>query len=285
MAANSGDDYLSRLNEHENFVLGMTTGVVEQVSSQPILFWKNSYQQGLPFTANPMHLYRGILASCCNMAALTAIQTMSAGMFQKAMIDATGGAGSDGVSAGIEITSALLGGAVSGPVCCALELTMIQQQRFGGSMPSTLGRIVQNHGAAGLMRGLFPSTAREALFTAGYLGTVPATRKYLDRSGFFAAAPRVGEAVAVIGAGMACGALTQPFDTAKTCMQGDMERKRYRGFLETLRTLSAEYGGVKAMYRGYLWRSCNIVLDFFLLDFLAIRLAPMMYPEKLKPCA
>eukprot|EP00928_Gymnodinium_smaydae_P015494 TRINITY_DN1572_c1_g1_i2.p1 TRINITY_DN1572_c1_g1~~TRINITY_DN1572_c1_g1_i2.p1 ORF type:complete len:104 (+),score=7.32 TRINITY_DN1572_c1_g1_i2:111-422(+) len=80
MAANSGDDYLSRLNEHENFVLGMTTGVVEQVSSQPILFWKNSYQQGLPFTANPMHLYRGILASCCNMAALTAIQTMSAGI-------------------------------------------------------------------------------------------------------------------------------------------------------------------------------------------------------------
>ena len=50
---------------------------------------------------------------------------------------------------------------------------MIQQQRNGGGLLSTGGRIVSEHGVMTLFRGLFTSCGREGLFTAGYLGAAP----------------------------------------------------------------------------------------------------------------
>jgi hypothetical protein len=272
-----GEDKLRNLDEHQNFTLGLVTGVVEQTIVQPLLFWKNSFQQGVPFTLNPKIVYRGTAASCTSMAALTGIQFISSGYLQKFV---AGGVGNR-MTWGQEVTCAFLGGAISGPACCLLELTMIQQQRHGGSMPGTMSRIVQSSGPLGLTRGLLMSTGREAFFTAGYLGILPATQKYI-REHATTVSPQVAQAAGTVSTGLLCGLITQPMDTAKTCMQGDIERKKYGGTLETMRKLLAEYGSVRALYRGYLWRSANIIADFFLLDALSQVMAPIIFPDRFR---
>jgi hypothetical protein len=176
-AAHAADeDKLRSLDEHQNLGLGIVTGVVEQAVTQPLLFWKNSLQQGVPFTLSPRMVYRGTAASCTSMATLTGMQFISSGYLQKLV---TGDAGAR-MTWGQEVSCAFLGGAVSGPACCVFELVMIQQQRHGGTMPGTISRIVGTHGLSGLSRGIVGSTGREACFTAGYLGCLPATQKYIS---------------------------------------------------------------------------------------------------------
>lgn len=271
----SETEILRSLDERESCTLGLVAGVIDQVATQPILFWKNSFQQGIPFTVSPRVIYRGLFASCCNMACLTSMQFTFSGTCQKLL---TGDASAK-MSWGQEVACGFLGGAMSGPACCLLELIMIQQQRFGGTMYGTLGRVVKDQGPASLMRGLVGSTGREAVFTAGYLGSVPATRRWAKERGGLVT-PEVDELLGTVTAGLVCGFLTQPCDTAKTCMQGDLERTRYKGFLQTLGQLHREYGSVKALYRGYLWRSLHIIIDFIVLDKVAQFLAPVVYPEK-----
>lgn len=266
---------LRGLSEHELLLLGVSTGVVEQVISQPLLYWKNSFIQGLPFTANPSIVYRGTFAAVSNMAALTGLQFLSSGFFQRAIVGDT----SVKMGWGQEVTCGFFGGAMSGPVCCALELTMIQQQRFGGSFVGTCARIIRSHGAHGLMRGLFCSTFREAFYTAGYLGIVPATQQYVKES-YPAVDPSVGNSVGAIGGGLLCAALSQPLDTAKTCMQGDIEKKKYGGTVATMRVLYKEHGSVLAIYRGYTWRAVYCIFDFFALDYLQSKIAPILFPSR-----
>merc|ERR1712039_159352 len=160
------------------------------------------------------------------------------------------------------------------------ELTMIQQQRHGGTMPGTLARIVRSRGlgGSGLLRGLIASTGREAVFTAGYLGCLPAAQKML-RDHVTVVSAEVTQAVGAVTTGLLCGAITQPLDTVKTCMQGDLERKKYGKFFGILRTLVKEHGGVRALYRGYFWRSTNIIVDFILLDKMSAFLAPLIFPD------
>lgn len=268
-------DALRKLNEQEALSLGIATGCVEQCVSQPLLYWKNAYQQGLSFTMNPKVVYRGTAASVLNFSALTGLQFISAGFFQKII---TGGADKE-MSFGQEVAAGFLGGAVSGPICAVLELTMIQQQRFGGTIYGTQMRILRDAGPSALMRGVVPATGREALYTAGYLGSVPATQKYLKDYGFN---PWISNFLSATGAGLLCALISQPLDTAKTCMQGDIEMKKYGSLTGTLRTLREEYGSVRAMYRGYWWRAVYIIFDFIALDFLAKNLAPVMYPDKCK---
>jgi len=221
-------------------------------------------------------MYRGTFASCSNMAALTGIQFISTGAIQRLV---AGDAGSK-MTWGQEVTCAFLGGAASGPACCALELTMVQQQRFGGTFPGTIARIVRERGSVGLMRGLWCSTGREAIFTAGYLGSVPATQKLVKEH--TSLNPWLGNFLGAIGGGLVCAAISQPLDTIKTCMQGDLERKKYGGVVDTFKNLLIEHGSIRAMYRGYSFRAANIIVDFLLLDGLSRFFAPLMYPERFK---
>jgi solute carrier family 25 carnitine/acylcarnitine transporter 20/29 len=53
--------------------------------------------------------------------------------------------------------SAFMGGLASGVPCSMLELTMIQQQRFGGSIAGTPTRLVSDLGMRALTRGMLPT--------------------------------------------------------------------------------------------------------------------------------
>ena len=52
-----------------------------------------------------------------------------------------------------QVGAGFVGGALSGVICAPMELVMIQQQRSGGSLLGTAGRVLRDHGVGALFRG------------------------------------------------------------------------------------------------------------------------------------
>mmetsp|Transcript_35222 Transcript_35222/g.77494 ORF Transcript_35222/g.77494 Transcript_35222/m.77494 type:complete len:166 (+) Transcript_35222:51-548(+) len=141
----------SHLTDGENLVVGSTAALAEGLLLQPTLYWKNARQQGLPFTLRPSLLYRGTGAAICNEVGQMGLQ-----------FSVTGRLKSVSSSSGGQLAAAAGGGVVTAAFATPVELVMIQQQRFGSSILSTLVRLFKEHGmfGSGLMRGLGPAVAR-----------------------------------------------------------------------------------------------------------------------------
>lgn len=265
----------TELSGAENFAVGATAGTIEVTLLQPMLYCKNASQQGLPLTLNPMVLYRGLTVSVINMASLTALQfplsSFSAGLI-------TGGESAHRKLTDPEqVASGFCGGVLSGFLCAPMELVLIQQQRFGGSLLSTPVRIMSETGVLSIMRGLIPSCGREGLFTAGYVGVGPAFAGLLrENAGLDSVKSKM---LGAIGAGVLCATLSHPLDTMKTCMQGDIEQKTYKSFSQTAGTLYAD-GGLASFFRGWAWRTGRMILAVGIMTECKERLGPLMFPNK-----
>ena len=230
------------LSESENAGLGVFTAVVETSLLQPTLYWKNARQQRLPITLDPRIVYRGIGASLVNEAGQMALQFSLSGRLKELLSD---------------VPAAALGGLLAAAFASPVELVMIQQQRFGGSLLSTPLKIVQSHGVfgAGLFRGLGCAALRDAIYVGGMLGVAPAAQRSMTERG------SVGELWAAVGGsilgGLVGGIVSHPFDVVKTCMQGDLAQARYGGVFDAARALHAQ-GGAARFFDGCFWRTVNI---------------------------
>jgi hypothetical protein len=265
---------MQNLTNSENAVLGGCTAVVVGLSLQPTLFWKNAAQQGKPFTVNPRVIYRGL------GAALTAeIGQMGLQFFlTSAVKKIVAGSADKELSAVEEMSSALLGGAISAIYTSPVELVMIQQQNFAGSLPGTALRLIRQQGLLSLSRGILATSSRDAVYTLGLLGMCPVLQKKFQRDF------RCGESTAAFFAscvgGSICGAISCPFDAVKTCMQGDVEQNTYRGFLYTWKTCYRQgrlFGGVG-------WRVVNISGTLVIANEFRIRVSGYMFPGKAVAC-
>ena len=118
---------LAKLNGEQNCGLGMVAGCCCKAINYPLLSWKNSVQQGLGVSLNPAVVYRGLPMAMLNLGGTTAVQFGTTGFFQRAL-------GSVASKDDAEMGGAFLGGLASGVPCSVWELTMIQQQRFGGGL-------------------------------------------------------------------------------------------------------------------------------------------------------
>mmetsp|Transcript_11433 Transcript_11433/g.23999 ORF Transcript_11433/g.23999 Transcript_11433/m.23999 type:complete len:277 (+) Transcript_11433:90-920(+) len=266
------ENVLQRLSGGENCVLGIAAGAIEVGINQPMLYCKNAVQQGLPFTMDPRVLYRGVTMSAMNMGGLTGLQFYLSGFIQKQIT-----AGSPrSLTAAEEMGAGFLGGAISGLPCCVMELVMIQQQRFGGSIVGTASRLMRSQGAPILMRGFITSSGREGIYTLGYLGLVPVVQRELVQR--YNCSPVMGGIAGSICAGCFAGWASHPLDTIKTCMQGDVEGTKYTSITSTARLLYQE-GGIGAFYNGLFWRCGRMISAVFILHNLKIQLAPVMFPK------
>jgi len=263
---------MQKLTGGENALLGTLAGGIEVCIDQPMLYWKNAVQQNLKFTLNPKIVYRGLGASVTNMGVLTGLQFISTG-YIKSII--TGGVERD-MSSAENIVSGFLGGALSGIVCCPMELVMIQQQRWGGNIVGTPARIMSNHGATGLARGMISSVIREAVFTAGMLGLAPSIQTILEKKDVNSIT--AGVAGAMCG-GVMAATLSHPLDTVKTCMQGDIEQKTYTTFSRSLRAIYAERG-LSRMFSGWGWRCGRMICAIFWINLIKDKTAPIIFPHK-----
>mmetsp|Transcript_13296 Transcript_13296/g.21768 ORF Transcript_13296/g.21768 Transcript_13296/m.21768 type:complete len:271 (-) Transcript_13296:207-1019(-) len=263
-------DPYQKITTTENTILGVVAGTIEVTILQPMLYCKNASQQSLPFTLDPRKLYRGLAVSIFNMSVLTGIQFPLFGMISNAFTR-----GENRKLTSVEqISAGFFGGAMSGFACAPMELVLIQQQKFGGSVFSTPATLVSKYGASSMFRGFVTSCGREGIFTAGYMGIGPTITNYFHESqGLSLINSKV--VGAVIG-GVISATLSHPIDTVKTCMQGDAERKTYTTVTKTVQTLLQD-GGAKRFFRGWNWRTGRMICAICIMSECKIRLGPLLF--------
>jgi len=265
----------TKLNELQNATVGMTVGVIEVLCLQPLNYCKNMVQQGQPLSADPRKLYRGVGANSVNMGSCTMIQFAAGGSFKKII---AGGDSKRQLKGYEEMGAGIAAGVLSALVGSPLELIMIQQQRKGGGTVDTIKSISNPKNA---LRGFTGAAVREGLWCCGYLSIPPIVRRNL-REQFpdkFDSDAKARIPAALLGGAFACY-LTHPFDTVKTCMQGDIERKTYGTFSETWKKIGEE--GVTAFYRGAAFRYGRMCCAVFMMDVLQAAVGPMLYPNAFK---
>ena len=91
---------------------------------------------GLPLVFN-LQVYRGLPMAMMNLGGTTAVQFWATGFFQRLIQRGKEATAAD------KMLGSFLGGAFSGIPGSMWELTMIQQQRFGGSIISTPARVIK----------------------------------------------------------------------------------------------------------------------------------------------
>ena len=251
---------LQRLTDAQNALLGVAAGAIEAASTQPLTYTKNCIQQKVRVSLDPRIMYRGTPASMLADGTLIGAQFWVCGFLQKLIVKGN----PRDLTFAEEVGSAYLAGFASGVPCTVLELTMIQQQRFGGTLPGTLRRLYERNGLSGLFRGFIPASQREAFFAVGYLGLSPRVERVCDS---LEMSPTAGVAAGSIASGVLCAALTHPFDTCKSIIQGDLE---CGGLSATARALYAE-NGIQGFFRGYPARAAMICCCFFIFNVCARR--------------
>ena len=205
-------------------------------------------QQQRPISMSPAVMYRGVAANCVNMGSCTMIQFAVGGRL-KSLI--TGGEKRN-LSLYEEMTAGIGAGTISALVGSPLELIMIQQQRKGGAAPTRLANIMEN--PVNITRGFVGCAVREALWTCGYLSIPPVARRTLMDTypDTFDSNDKARIPAALFGGLFGCY-MTHPFDTIKTCMQGDIEREVYGNFFQTGSKIMKD-SGFTGFYRGATFR-------------------------------
>ena len=220
-------------------------------------------------------MYRGLFASISNMAALTAIQFFGVGLIKQAIVG-----NEDRALSGSEILiSAFAGGALSGIVCGPLELTMIQQQRFGLNIINTPTNIIRETGIFGMCRGILPSITREGIFTCGYLGVTPLLNKEISKNDKFNSIPKpILQFGCSMSAGLIASGLSHPADTIKTVMQGDIQQTTYKRAISSL-TYIVNRDGIQGLYRGFIWRYLRMGMTFFIFNLTMEPVSHLLFPH------
>lgn len=265
------------LTGFENATVGMTVGVIEVLILQPLNYAKNMTQIKQPISLDPRVMYRGVGANAVNMGSCTMIQFAVGGFLRKKLL---AGDSVRNLSLGEEITCGIGAGTVSALVGSPLELIMIQQQRTGFSLVTTLQSLAEK--PINITRGWIGCAVREALWTCGYLSIPPVVRRELIQSApqYFPTNDRARIPAALLGGLFACY-LTHPFDTIKTCMQGDVKRELYGNFLQTFRTIY-DSSGIRGFYRGATFRYSRMVCAVFIMDLMGEKVGQFLYPAAFK---
>mmetsp|Transcript_13286 Transcript_13286/g.19543 ORF Transcript_13286/g.19543 Transcript_13286/m.19543 type:complete len:268 (+) Transcript_13286:117-920(+) len=265
----------ANLNEFQNATVGMTCGIIEVLMLQPFNYAKNMAQQKLPIQFNPMVMYRGVGSNCVNMGSCTMIQFVMGGKLKQMILK-----GDDRrLKPWEEMMVGLTAGSVSALAGSPLELVMTQQQRKGKNTVATMQTIATPNN---FFRGFVGCAIREALWTCGYLSIPLIARGYLMQTypTIFDSTDKARVPSCLLGGMFACY-LSQPVDTIKTCMQGDIERQTYRGFNHTAGLIWKE-DGIRGFYRGATFRFGRMAIAVTILDTLREYVSPLMYPNAYK---
>jgi len=263
----------TKLNQFENATVGMAAGAIEVATLQPLNYFKNMIQQGLPIEYSPRIWYRGVGANIVNMGSCTMVQFSVGGAAKKAIL----GSETRPLKAYEEMGAGVFAGVMSAFLGSPLELVMIQQQRKGSS---TMGTISSIANPSTIGRGFVGTAVREGLWTCGYLSIPPIMRAQLRKSfpDTFDSDAKARVPASLLGGLFGCY-MTHPFDTIKTCMQGDIERKKFKNLVHTARVVYGE-NGITGFYRGATLRYLRMVIAVGLLDTLGSAIGPLLYPHR-----
>jgi len=263
----------TKLNQFANATVGMCASAIEVATLQPLNYFKNMIQQRLPIVYDARTMYRGVGANIINMGSCTMVQFSVGGAAKNAIL----GSETRPLKVYEEMGAGVFAGVMSAFLGSPLELIMIQQQVKGGSTAKTIGSIVK---PSTVGRGFIGTAVREGLWTCGYLAIPPIIRRQLRESfpTTFDSDTKARIPASLLGGLFGCY-MTHPFDTIKTCMQGDIENKKFKGLIQTARIIYGE-NGITGFYRGAMLRYARMVLAVGLLDTLGSVIGPVLYPHK-----
>lgn len=267
-----GGNDLHRLTASQNLALGLLAGCGSKMVNYPLLNWKNRVQQSLPLSFSPKVVYRGLPMAMINFGGTTGVQFSFTSAFQKKIA----GSSNRALTPREEMSGAFLGGFFSGIACSIWELTMIQQQRFGGSLLGTPLNLVHRYGRSSLTRGMVSSMGRESLFSMAMLGICPVLQRELMHR--YSLEEHTALAAGALTSSVFAATLTHPLDTIKTCMQGDVAQQKYTCMRETAALIAAEHGVAKGLFKGLSFRIALISTAFFLVNQWKEVLAPTLFP-------
>jgi len=250
----------------QNLALGITAGVCSKLCNYPLLNFKNTVQQGKPISFKPNIVYRGLPMACMNLGGTTGVQFVTTGFFQTMI------AGERKMTQQDEVLAALLGGLVSGVPCSVWELTMIQQQNFGGTLIGTPKRLIAEAGPMSLLRGVITTCARESIFTCAMLGVTPVLQRDLQVR--FSLGNEQALAIGALTGAFISATVTHPLDTIKTRMQGNIKGGNIRQEAALVRD---EFGYI-GMFKGLGFRIALIATTFFLVNKFKEAIVPVMFP-------
>jgi solute carrier family 25 (mitochondrial 2-oxodicarboxylate transporter), member 21 len=203
------------------------------------------------------------------VAPITAIQFAVNGMLQRMMLAVRPGKDAAASSVrkltdGEMMTTAAGAGAISSLVYSPVDLLTIQQQKLEKGVVDTGRHIWTHHGGfRGLYRGLSACAIREAVYTAGYLGLAPVLASHLRNDiPSLSNQPFLSGVLGACLAGTTAAVLTHPVDTAKTCMQSDMEGKLWPTARASMPKLISQ-GGIPSLFKGLVPRTFRLCGAFF----------------------
>ena len=234
----------------ENIVIGSCAAMAEVAIDQPLVYFKNSIQQGKSISWSPKIWYRGLFANLFGLVPVTAAQVTINHMLleylkkhhnEPTTID--------------KITAACGAGAMAALIASPTELVMLQQQNSGQNVYSVIKQIMsKSPQARRMLRGFMPTAVRDGGFTAGYLAISPLiqdkAKEYISN-----------EVVTSIGSGIAAGlvatTITHPWDTIKTKMQASLENPSAKSMLKTTQSIYNNEG-IKGFFKGISARGLRV---------------------------
>eukprot|EP00467_Chlorarachnion_reptans_P005323 CAMPEP_0114524088 /NCGR_PEP_ID=MMETSP0109-20121206/21657_1 /TAXON_ID=29199 /ORGANISM="Chlorarachnion reptans, Strain CCCM449" /LENGTH=279 /DNA_ID=CAMNT_0001705485 /DNA_START=142 /DNA_END=981 /DNA_ORIENTATION=- len=263
MSSSSGQKVRAQLTPMENLAVGAVGGTLETTIQMPLLTLKFATQEGRPLPKRLPEWYRGLGIQAGTLAPITAFQVMVNGLLEKTV---TGG--QRNLSDMETIGCAMVAGGTSATLYGPVDLIMIQQQKRQLSVFDTVKYIHTKFGIQnGIFRGFWSTVVREAIYTGGYLGIAPVVTKSLLNSNMdaFKGKEYPSGLAGSIFAGVLAAVLTHPADTAKTCMQADLEQKVYptarHAFWDHLNNK-----GIASLYKGGLARTTRLCGAFFIVS-------------------
>merc|ERR1712083_967035 len=139
---------------------------------------------------------------------------------------------------------------------------VIQQQKYLASVSQTFNQIRQKYGTLRIYRGLASCMVRESIYTMGYLGIAPVIQDRMNNSdGSFGewcrSNPISSSILSAIMGGSFAAVLTHPVDTAKTCIQADIEGVTYKNAMFAGRHL-LKTKGIPALFTGVIPRTLRL---------------------------
>lgn len=274
----------SSLSPLVHAVIGAGAGVVEVMLLHPLVSVKNALQEKRPINFAPRALYRGVLANASSFAPITMLQCVTVArhslfhsdgpvllrrfgvnrlLERRLSVDGDGASFSSVQHVAVAATA----GAVSSCLSNPCELVILQQQRNCSPLTATVTQLLRTHGVTIFARGAAPCILREAIYTGGYLGTAPIVSGLLRTLPSLHDAPAAAQLIGAMASGATAAVLTQPLDTIKTRMQGDLMDvdRSYSSLARAASTLWAE-GGVKALWAGLLPRGSRIICATIILS-------------------
>mmetsp|Transcript_8760 Transcript_8760/g.16127 ORF Transcript_8760/g.16127 Transcript_8760/m.16127 type:complete len:275 (+) Transcript_8760:81-905(+) len=253
----------AQLSPVENLLVGAAGGMLETGLQMPLLTAKFCAQEGRAFPSKFPEWYRGVGIQAGTVAPITAFQVMVNGLLGKSV---TGG--KRNLSDVETIGCAMIAGGTSATLYGPVDLIMIQQQKHQLGVLDTVKFITKNYGIPnGIFRGFLSTVVRESIYTGGYLGIAPVLTKSLVNSdvGMFKGNNYASGLAGSIAAGVFAALLTHPTDTAKTCMQADLEQKVYpsarAAFFDHINNK-----GVASLYKGGFFRTARLCGAFFIVS-------------------